>query len=66
MEELSDFELFFIFDGFDEILKNLDYENSDIDKIRKSSLILSRLYYDMENTKFYIDQANEQIRDIVK
>lgn len=65
MEELSDFELFFIFDGFDEILKNLDYENSDIDKIRKSSLILSSLYYDMENTKFYINQANEQIRDII-
>lgn len=65
MEELSDFELFFIFDGFDEILKNLDYEDSDIDKIRKSSLILSRLYYDMENAKFYIGQANEQIRDII-
>lgn len=65
MEELSDFELFFIFDSFDEILKNLEYEDSDIDKIRKSSLILSRLYYDMENAKFYIDQANEQIRDIV-
>lgn len=65
MEELSDFELFFIFDGFDEILKNLDYENSDIDKIRKSSLILSSLYYDMENAKFYINQANEQIRDII-
>lgn len=66
MEELSDFELFFIFDDFGEILKNLDYEDSDIDKIRKSSLILSRLYYDMENTKFYINQANEQIRDIIK
>ena len=66
MEELSDFELFFIFDGFDEILKNLDYEDSDIDKIKKSSLILSRLYYDMENAKFYIDQANEQIRDITR
>lgn len=66
MEELSDFELFFIFDGFDEILKNLDYEDSDIDKIRKSSLILSMLYYDMENAKFYIDQANEQIRDITR
>lgn len=65
MEELSDFELFFIFDDFSEILKNLDYEDSDIDKIRKSSLILSRLYYDMENTKFYINQANEQIRDII-
>ena len=65
MEELSDFELFFIFDDFGEILKNLDYEGSDIDKIRKSSLILSRLYYDMENTKFYINQANEQIRDII-
>lgn len=65
MEELSDFELFFIFDGFDEILKNLDYEDSDINKIRKSSLILSRLYYDMENAKFYIAQANKQIRDIV-
>ena len=65
MEELSDFELFFIFDGFDEILKNLDYEDSDINKIRKSSLILSRLYYDMENTKFYINQANKEIRDII-
>ena len=65
MEELSDFELFFIFDDFGEILKNLDYEDSDIDKIRKSSLILSSLYYDMENTKFYINQANEQIRDII-
>lgn len=65
MEELSDFELFFIFDDFGEILKNLDYEDSDIDKIRKSSLILSRLYYDMENAKFYINQANEQIRDII-
>lgn len=65
MEELSDFELFFIFDGFDEILKNLDYEDFDIDKIRKSSLILSSLYYDMENAKFYINQANEQIRDII-
>lgn len=65
MEELSDFELFFIFDSFDEILKNLEYEDSDINKIRKSSLILSRLYYDMENAKFYINQANEQIRDII-
>ena len=65
MEELSDFELFFIFDDFGEILKNLDYENSDIDKIRKSSLILSSLYYDMENAKFYINKANEQIRDII-
>lgn len=65
MEELSDFELFFIFDGFDEILKNLDYEDFDIDKIRKSSLILSSLYYDMENAKFYINQANEQIRNII-
>lgn len=65
MEELSDFELFFIFDDFGEILKNLDYEDSDIDKIRKSSLILSRLYYDMENTKFYINQANEQIIDTI-
>ena len=65
MEKLSDFELFFIFDGFGEILKNLDYKDSDIDKIRKSSLILSSLYYDMENTKFYINQANEQIRDII-
>lgn len=65
MEELNDFELFFIFDDFGEILKNLDYEDSDINKIRKSSLILSRLYYDMENTKFYINQANEQIRDII-
>lgn len=66
MEELSDFELFFIFDGFDEILKNLDYEDSDIGKIRKSSLILSRLYYDMENAKFYINQANKEISDIIK
>lgn len=65
MEELSDFELFFIFDDFGEILKNLDYEDSDIDKIRKSSLMLSRLYYNMENAKFYINQANEQIRDII-
>ena len=66
MEELSDFELFFIFDGFDEILKNLCYEDSDINKIRKSTLILNRLYYDMENAKFYIDQANKEIRDIIK
>ena len=66
MEELSDFELFFIFDGFDEILKNLDYKDADIDKIRKSSLILSRLYYDMENAKFYIDQTNKEIRDITR
>ena len=65
MEPLSDFELFFIFDNFDEILKNLNYEDSDIGKIKKSSLILSRLYYDMENAKFYINQANEQIRDII-
>ena len=65
MEELSDFELFFIFDDFGKFLKNLDYEDSDINKIRKSSLILSRLYYDMENAKFYINQANKEIEDII-